>query len=738
MIVDLPQDLAHQSIAELDNLTFSATQHGALFRRYSALEPSAGRDMELASYLADGHVPAEIVQQQLAALRTFTRDEAIELARTRLNWDHASVVVLRASEGKTANATRPIIEQAAEPRERHRSDVAVDAARRPAVLDALPRVAGMRTRHLRNGLDVVLIPSPAVPTLDIRLVFRSGTGDEPQNKRGVATLAAHALEWNLTYVKDRLLFERAGGLESVDVETDRTTFSVSGMDNQLDYLLVGLRRRVREGLYDLGIVSFLKRVNRARQRRDEWLAPTDAWRASLYGQDHPYVRAGLLRAADDGVTRSDADAFRAAHYRPDNATLIVSGHFDPAVVDRWVDYLFADWRGHATARSAPRASLRPDSLASEGRSSQVSLSIAFPVTSTDRAAQLVTVEMLSQMAGDVRLDLGASYGTSARLAEQRLSTLYILSGSIDASRAAIAIKLLADDIARLRGDPELAARVFVRARGRVLARLASLADSAPAAADQIEHDVAVGRAPLSDLGLAAAVRDLTIERISPSLVDIDLSRAAVWMHGPPDVVGRGFEILGRKPTRMAFDPATRTVEQDDGSSDDIVLQPYVDNVPRQLADPLTTRSTPFRFIYALALGASFATIEHVTAAKRMSDSYTGAAATVEVGYRRHGPIRFGIRGDAAALAGSADTLAMFDVAPFVQSPLAAPFWLGAFAGVHGEHDMSSRIGAVFGGELGLDLIPVKHHWLGLFGQYAFIMNGDSHHGALTFGLAYRH
>ena len=50
---------------------------------------------------------------------------------------------------------------------------------------------------------------------------------------------------------------------------------------------------------------------------------------------HPYRRSGIGTMADlDAATLEDARAFHANFYRPDNATLIVSGNFDQAQLDR--------------------------------------------------------------------------------------------------------------------------------------------------------------------------------------------------------------------------------------------------------------------------------------------------------------------------------------------------------------------------------------------------------------------
>jgi len=220
-------------------------------------------------------------------------------------------------------------------------------------------------------------------------------------------------------------------------------------------------------------------------------------------------------------------------------------------------------------------------------------------------------------------------------------------------------------------------------------------------------------------------------------MDLDLTRALVWLHGPSDAITRGFAALGRKPTRYPFDPASVTVDQNDGYTVESA-QPYRDTTPRALADPLTGRTSPFHFVYAIAAGGSLASIEHVSGGVPSSASYAGVHVSAQLGYRRHGATRVGLRFDAASLSGPVSTLTQYDVAPFVQIPLDDPFWVGAFAGIHVDSDATDRIGTMVGVDLGLDLIPIKRHWLSVFGQYAYIMESDADYSALTFGLAYGH
>jgi zinc protease len=57
---------------------------------------------------------------------------------------------------------------------------------------------------------------------------------------------------------------------------------------------------------------------------------------------HPY-RRGVIGSIEnlDAAAVADVVAFHATYYRPDNATLIVTGDFDPRQLDAWVDKYFA-------------------------------------------------------------------------------------------------------------------------------------------------------------------------------------------------------------------------------------------------------------------------------------------------------------------------------------------------------------------------------------------------------------
>ena len=65
--------------------------------------------------------------------------------------------------------------------------------------------------------------------------------------------------------------------------------------------------------------------------------------------EHPYKRPGIGSIEDlEAATLADVVAFHARHYRPDNATLIVAGDFDPKQLDAWIDKYFGRCRSRPT------------------------------------------------------------------------------------------------------------------------------------------------------------------------------------------------------------------------------------------------------------------------------------------------------------------------------------------------------------------------------------------------------
>lgn len=720
----------------LDELVFDRIKQGAIYGHYALLEDGSGRDARLATAVAHGRDPNAALDSELATLDELTREEATDLAEKYFAPDTPTVVTLKPNQGKRrgekVRLSTPIHDLG---RRRTTPDAAL--ASQPAAGAPGDLATGARTRVLANGLRVVLLPVTAVPTFEARLIFQAGTADEPFDQRGVALLAANTLTWDLHHIPDAVAFIRAGGSRNADVTSDRTTFSIQGLETNLDVLLAGLRRWVRDGVYDDSAASFVTSMRRAAKRSDDQGPLTDAWRASLYGANNPYFAGGLVRYMNPALTLQQAAQFRNAFFMPDNATLVIAGRFDPKLADEWIDFLFGDWGGHALPRQRYAATTLPSTIAKADDTTLAQVRIAIPVATTPEQ-RIVAASMLSDLARDVRYQLGASYTFDAGLAETPVASFIVLGGWVDASRATSALQLIRDRVGELKRDSTAAARAFVVARTHVLTQLQSRVGSASALASRIEHDVELRRDPLSDLALARSVRTLTIGQMTDVLGQLDLARATVLVDGPERDVSDALAVLGRKTSFLPAAPPA-------------VTPPGVTTVPASFAEAeqhvykseiepaLTEQPEPRRLLELTA---------HIAAAstEELDGAMTGLSLTGDVGYRYGWHNAVGLRLEIARLSADEYTMTGVPVTKRLMPIAAMAVWHLAGAkttwgdvsfGVHGEELAAGwKPAALYGIQGGLDLIRHHGHRVGVSARWeATISSFD--YSALSIGLAYR-
>jgi len=731
----------------LAELEFARTQQLAIYRLFASLEPGPQRDAWLASEVLAGRDPSETLAAEFAGLRELTQVTAADMMARYLKVDHGQVTVLKANgppRGRDVELATPIHDLG------QRRDPPDPALAHAALIQTTkaPSTELVRTRVLPNGMRVVLVPLTSVPTVDARIVFAAGTGDEPPDRRGVALLAGYTLGWDFHYLNDLLTFSSAGGAISTDVGFDHTSFAARGLDMSLDYLLAGLRRVVREGHYDAKTVAAA--LHREAKRDDTNTALADAWRGALFGPGHPYVVAGVVRHIASNITRDDLERFRAAHFVPANATLVIAGHFDADLAERWVDYLFADWTGGAPpARTEVHAAPQPVALATYTENAQVSLSCALPATGT-LAQRLVIAEMLSDVAEDVRHQLGATYSLGAELERHRLSTEYALQGFVETGRAEDAMRFLAARMAALREDPDAAARAFVIARERVVTRLHSLDGGATALASLVESDVALGDPPLVMLQTADAVAALTVDDLAPLLAQLDFTHALFALRGPKPVVTAMLAAVGRTATVLPSTPPS--ADTDDEPETKAATAPTADDDDKldlnDLAPAITVARSPSHYTVAVAAGYTTGSINDL--------DVSGFSVAGQLGYQFDNITSFGFHVDAGysttdytvgfntPIAHHISVMPL-DLALYIQGDAFGRVWGEFFGGLHldqyGDSTAMStqawNTGLVVGLGAGLDVYKARGFRVDLYGRLQGVVMTDTGFSAFTGGAAVR-
>jgi zinc protease len=202
-------------------------------------------------------------------------------------------------------------------------------------------------RRLRNGLQVLTLPDRATATVSVQVWYHVGGKDDPPGRSGFAHLFEHMMFKGSRHMGaatfDRLT-EDVGGSNNAFTAEDVTAYHSTVPSNHLERILWAEAERMGSLVVDQANFDSERAVVQEEYRQRVLAGPYGRLFNALpaYGYiAHPYKRPVIGSIEDlNAATLEDVRAFHATYYRPDNATLIVSGDFDPAQLDAWVDRYF--------------------------------------------------------------------------------------------------------------------------------------------------------------------------------------------------------------------------------------------------------------------------------------------------------------------------------------------------------------------------------------------------------------
>ncbi len=402
------------------------------------------------------------------------------------------------------------------------ANAVVPAATTPAATAlTVPRI-DFRDRKLANGLTVISVESHASPTASVQVWYHVGGSDDPPGRSGFAHLFEHMMFKGTTYLKaeqfDRMT-EDVGGANNASTGNDVTTYEEVIPSNHLETLLWAEAERLQHLKVDEANFQSERAVVEEEYRQRILASPYGRFFnavASAPYLRHPYRRPTIGSIADlDAATLADVTAFHSTYYRPDNATLIVAGDFDPKQLDAWVDKYFGPiakpstplpsrtateppWTSDRTITvTAPRVPLPAVAV----------VWLAPPVTSRDAPALEVASAVLSS--GDSsRLNQSLVY-------RQQIATQAGFSADLRAGPGLLIATAIAAG-----GKP------IAELRAALLAQVQGLVDrpATPAELDKVKNQLITEAfaSRQTPLGLGSAIADSAVLEGDPNRVNTDL------------------------------------------------------------------------------------------------------------------------------------------------------------------------------------------------------------------------
>jgi zinc protease len=212
---------------------------------------------------------------------------------------------------------------------------------------SVPPIA-FKQRRLANGLTIISLRDPTTPNVAVSLWYEVGSKHDPEGRSGFAHLFEHILSRktvNMPYNMINKLTEDVGGVRNASTWYDRTNYYEIVPARYLETMLWTHAERMARPVVDEQVFENERNVVKE-ELRQRVLAPPYGRLRFLLNENSwdrmPHRRPGIGSIEQlEAATLADARAFHEAYYGPDTATLIVSGNFDEAQLQAWVDRYFA-------------------------------------------------------------------------------------------------------------------------------------------------------------------------------------------------------------------------------------------------------------------------------------------------------------------------------------------------------------------------------------------------------------
>jgi predicted Zn-dependent peptidase len=213
---------------------------------------------------------------------------------------------------------------------------------------------------LSNGLEVIAIHRTVAPVVSMSLMIRSGGDADPSGHAGLASLTSEMLDEGAgerTAIEIAEVLEQLGADLYVGSGRDGSQLTLQVPSKTLSPALAiaaDVVIRPRLSPEDWSRVQH-DRLTALAQRRDQPEAVANVVADEvLFGAGHPYSHpVDGIESTVAATTLDDVRALAAAIWRPNNATLVVAGDFDPKALEGELERAFGAWQPRPQPPSLP-------------------------------------------------------------------------------------------------------------------------------------------------------------------------------------------------------------------------------------------------------------------------------------------------------------------------------------------------------------------------------------------------
>lgn len=443
-------------------------------------------------------------------------------------------------------------------------------AKQPAGGKAKPLVLPAGKRFvLANGLTVVHVAKPGLPLVSGTLVLRAGQLANPLDKPGLSGFTAAMLQEGTATRTAQQIADQVADLGATLNTASRSEDARVELSSMKANFANGLELLADVALHPAFASAEVERIRAARlgalaQQRTQASALVGVVASqALFGAQHPLGEGALgteasLRAIDIAALKG----FWQAHYRPDQAALVVAGDMGEAELRKLAQRLFGAWPRPAGKLAATAVAPQPTAarvvLVDKPGAPQTALSVvALAPLASDPHAQDIDI-MNAGMGGlftsrinhELREVKGYTYGVYSGYALGRASGRVAIRGSVRTDVTGAALTDMFKQIDGVRAAP-MDAQEFSRVRNAQLLALPGLFDTNQAIVAGYVNDWANGLPAESITKLPGKLAAVTpASAFAAAKAYADPAKFIVVAVGDKAKVLPQLQAFGRQPLEM--------------------------------------------------------------------------------------------------------------------------------------------------------------------------------------------
>ena len=325
---------------------------------------------------------------------------------------------------------------------------------------------------LKNGLQIVLLPSHKVPTFNMQLVVMSGGLADKPDYRGLASFTASLLREGTTKRSSKDIAEQVDALGATltansGLSSVTSVVSTSGLIENLDQTLDLFADVIRNPTFPQAEVDKFKTRTLAQlqlQRSFPQFLAAEQFSKAIYGANHPASLVAPPAESLKKLTSKDLADFHATYYRPNNALLAIVGDVTMKEIMPKLEKTFGDWqKGDVPAMNIPAAPAQSDSriyLIDRPGSVQTVLqlgTLGIERTSPDYFSVLLADRVLGggpsgRLFLNLREDKGYTYGAYSNFGGSKFRGTWVSSSEVRTDVTEGAMKEFMYELNRLRNE----------------------------------------------------------------------------------------------------------------------------------------------------------------------------------------------------------------------------------------------------------------------------------------------